>query len=248
MRRSARFGRRIPSLARRTPTMSLPLDTDTTNRQPMDCSVEDESDTAVAAAAALHGDTAEQTAASSSSGGPHAWAWCPAMSGRKVALTNAPVCVACLSVAGSRMVVDGPKMDASGTNQLCELCGRQLHKVKHHRPCGVGQACHPRCKGKKHPLEAVSVKRPASTERPNKKQRRTHSDPGPPLAITSTRLRIRAPQPPPPALRPRPVKPHTPPLDIMALLDATHARRMALLEAEKNGTSSQATNASSLVW
>src|SRR4051812_18033479 len=39
------------------------------------------------------------------------------------------------------MGADGPRMDASGTNQLCELCGRQLHKVKHHRPHGVGRAC-----------------------------------------------------------------------------------------------------------
>jgi hypothetical protein len=69
-------------------------------------------------------------------------------------------------------------------------------------------------------------------ERPTKKQRRSMSDPGQPLPIASTRLRIRASKPPQPAPKPRLVKPAVDPVDPMALLNAAHARRMALLEEE----------------
>jgi hypothetical protein len=130
------------------------------------------------------------------------------------------------------MQVDGPRMDASGTNQLCELCGRQLHKVKHHRPLTPGRACAPRCKPQKHVLERVEEQRSHSTERPAKKQRRSQSDPGQPMTIASTRLRVRAPKPPPPATKPRLVKPSINPVDPMALLEAAHARRVALLQQE----------------
>jgi hypothetical protein len=82
-------------------------------------------------------------------------------------------------------------------------------------------------------------------ERPAKKQRRTKSDPGQPLPITSTRLRIRASKPPPPTPKPRTVKPI---VDVSSLLDAAHARRMALIEAEQGGTVSPATNGSAVVW
>ena len=37
--------------------------------------------------------------------------------------------------AGAQPRTDGRR------NQLCELCGRRLSKVKHHRPHGVGRAC-----------------------------------------------------------------------------------------------------------
>ena len=96
----------------------------------------------------------------------------------------------------------------------------------------------------KHPIE----ERAASSEPAKKKQRRTKSDPGQPLPIASTRLRIRAPKPPPSAPKPRVMKPTVDPVDLMALLEATHARRMALLEAEKNGAGSSVPNGSAVVW
>jgi hypothetical protein len=40
-------------------------------------------------------------------------------------------------------------MDASGLNQLCELCGARLNRVKHHRAHGPGRACHPRCQSQR---------------------------------------------------------------------------------------------------
>jgi hypothetical protein len=85
-------------------------------------------------------------------------------------------------------------------------------------------------------------------ERPAKKQRRTKSDPGQPEPIASTRLRIRAPKPPPPTTKPRLVNSSINPVDPMALLEAAHARRVALLEEEKNGIGSSTPNASSVVW
>ena len=143
--------------------------------------------------------------------------------------------------------VPGPRVTSFG-RPACEKCGIRLSLVKHHRPDGRGRACAPRCKPSKHALESVREQRPQSTERPAKKQRRTNSDPGQPLPIASTRLRVRAPKPPPPTTKPRLVKHTVDPVDLMALLDATHARRMALLEAERNGTGSYVTNGSAVVW
>jgi hypothetical protein len=142
------------------------------------------------------------------------------------------------------MVVGGvARYDAAGVNQLCEHCGIRLNRIKHTRAHGPGRVCHPRCKGIKHTIE----ERAASSEPAKKKQRRTNSDPGQPLPITSTRLRIRAPKPPP-TIEPRLMKPTVDPVDPMALLEAAHARRMALLEAQKNGIGSSAMNASAVVW
>jgi hypothetical protein len=94
---------------------------------------------------------------------------------------------------------------------------------------------------------------PTPTEEPpTKKQRRTKSDPGQQqeqiLPITATRLRVRAPKPPPPTTKPRLIKSSINPVDPMALLEAAHARRIALLEEEKNRAGSSTPNASSVVW
>jgi ribosomal protein L34E len=147
----------------------------------------------------------------------------------QLALIDAHVSGACWCV-GVPFVSPRPvaRVDSVG-KPACEICGRRLADVKHHRPHRPGRACAPRCKPSKHALEPVEEQRPHSTERPAKKQRRTKSDPGQPLPIASTRLRIRAPKPPPPAPKPRPVRPF---IDPIALLDAAHAHRMALMEAE----------------
>jgi hypothetical protein len=140
-----------------------------------------------------------------------------------------------------------PRVTSNG-RAACQLCGRELSKVNHHRPSGPGRACAPRCKPQKHTLERVEEQRSHSTERPAKKQRRSKSDPGQPLPIASTRLRIRAPKPPPPTTKPRIMKPSINPVDPMALLEAAHARRVALLEEETNRAGSSTPNASSVVW
>lgn len=165
-----------------------------------------------------------------------------------MALTDALVyCTCCFTDAGRAASCAAPRVDPDG-QPACERCGRRLSKVKHHRPHSPGRACAPRCKGAKR----LSEERAASAERPTKIHRRTKSEPGQPqqqrLPVATTRLRIRAPKPPPSATKPRLVKPTVDPVDLMTLLDVAHARRMALLEAEKNGTGSSAMNASSVVW
>ena len=78
--------------------------------------------------------------------------------------------------------------------------------------------------------------------------KRAKSDPGEEIFLTATRTRphrITAPKPPPPTPKPRISKPT---VDVSALLDAAHARRMALIEAEKSGSGSSAVNGSILVW
>jgi hypothetical protein len=67
----------------------------------------------------------------------------------QLVLIDAPMFCACWCAGAPRMAADGPRMDASGTNQLCELCGRQLHKVKDTSPCGVGRKCKHGCKPRK---------------------------------------------------------------------------------------------------
>jgi hypothetical protein len=81
-----------------------------------------------------------------------------------------------------------------------------------------------------------------------RKRRRTESDPGQPTNLS--RLRTRAPRPAiiPPAKKAR-VKADS--VDILALLDQTHARRMALIEAEEaatHATPPSVVNASALLW
>lgn len=129
----------------------------------------------------------------------------------------------------------------------CELCGRQLTKVKHHRSHQPGRACHPRCKPSKRSIDnTLAVQPPAA--RPIK---RAKSDPGEQIAVAATRTlrhRIAAPKPPAPKPKPRIARSA---IDVSALLDQTHARRMALIAAEQQAQSAAATavlNASSVVW
>jgi hypothetical protein len=133
----------------------------------------------------------------------------------------------------------------------CEKCGRRLSTVKHHRAYGVGRACHPRCKDTSQalittPAAAAPTSAPTSTT-PRKRQR-TSSDPGEPINLS--RLRTRAPRHAiTPTIKKTSVKPD--PVDISSLLDQTHARRMALIEAEKtdsHSTSTSTVNASAILW
>lgn len=133
---------------------------------------------------------------------------------------------------------------------LCELCGRQLAKVKHHRAHGSGRACTPRCKPLKRTIENDAIKQPSAFRAP----KRAKSDPGEEIALTATRTRphrITAPKPPPPTPKPRRSEPV---IDVSALLDQAHARRMALIAAERQsaasatGTIVTALNTSSVFW
>ena len=129
-----------------------------------------------------------------------------------------------------------PRQTTDG-HLVCELCGRQLSKVKHHRAHGVGRACTPRCKRRANEEAEVSVVSAAAEPRPSKK-RRAASDPGEPLSLT--RLRIRAPSPP--LLK---KARNSIPADVSSLLDQAHERRLALLAAEANGAAASVASASS---
>lgn len=48
------------------------------------------------------------------------------------------------------------RADSTG-EPACEVCGRRLRTVKHHRPHGVGRACHPHCKGATTPSTLAAV-------------------------------------------------------------------------------------------
>lgn len=65
------------------------------------------------------------------------------------------------------------RRDAAG-RQLCEICGRQLAKVKHHRPSGAGRACTPRCK----PQKGGNLLASAPTLPPPRSHKKGASNPG----------------------------------------------------------------------
>lgn len=146
-------------------------------------------------------------------------------------LIDAPVCGVSLYVGAPRMREDAPRMDASGRNQLCEKCGCQLAKVKHHRAHGPGRACTPRCKPSKHrSADNASSSMTVAPSPAKKRCIRAQSDPGQPPVLMPTRTRphrVSAHEPP---SVPRYKKPSA--AELSAQLDATHARRMALLEEE----------------
>ena len=142
------------------------------------------------------------------------------------------------------MATDGARQPVDSSGQpICITCPTRLSRCKGklHGPWNKKQCqrCYNRKKRSASPSPSVVP--------PKKKQRRTKSEPGQPLTIATTRLRIRAPKPPPPAIKPRLVKPSIDTVDPMALLEAAHTRRLALLEEEKNGNGSSTPNASSVV-
>jgi hypothetical protein len=115
--------------------------------------------------------------------------------------------------------------------------------VKYTHPHYPGDACHPRCKPSKATIDSAAalVAASAPVVAPPRKRKRAVSDPGEPQNLS--RLRIRAPRPA--ALPPiKKTRFKADPVDIAALLDQTVARRMALIEAEQNGTHSTSHHAS----
>jgi hypothetical protein len=161
--------------------------------------------------------------------------------GLGLTLIDAPVCCALLSVGVPR-VQEGAQPRTDGQrNQLCELCGCRLSKVKHTKPHPPGRACKHGCKQRSNEADAAGIN-VAAEPRPSKK-RRAASDPGEPLNLT--RLRIRAPPvdtSPPPPKKARSVIP----ADVSSLLDQAHERRLALLAAEANGSAASAAPAASV--
>ncbi len=132
-----------------------------------------------------------------------------------------------------------PRVDAAG-KPACEKCGVRLSRVPHHRPYGVGRACAPQCRERKgsgnvinHTAAAAAASSGPPPSPPEKKKRHTHSDPGQSTPLTLTRLRTRAPKPP--QTKRRKTKEERD-AEIYALLDQTHANRMAYLAAAAAAT------------
>jgi len=167
------------------------------------------------------------------------------------------VCCALLCVGAPLVAAGSPRMDASGLNQLCELCSTRISRVKHHRAHGPGRACHPRCKTLKRSADdaptsaqddsslatAAAAAAAAAAERPKKRTRRAHFDPGEKEEVqTHTRLRARADavkkKPPLQATR------RNPPslLSSSSSLDEIHARRLAFLASVAASSSSSSSS------
>ena len=116
----------------------------------------------------------------------------------------------------------------------CERCGRQLSKVKHHRPHGVGRACAPRCKEVKRSLDAEKAQLPAAHK---PKKQRTASDPGEQRTQQKQQYQSRMQPTTRRILPPTPIQQTLPRSmrsteKIARQLEETHARRMAAMAAE----------------
>jgi hypothetical protein len=225
--------------------MSLPPDTDTTNQQLIELTIDTDAVMAAAAAAdAILCDPAPEEG-KSEDGQMQISMRSPPFSTIVSLTLDLPLCALMFGEGLAWRHSEANDSPIRVRKYRCIRCNRDVSKVKTTRGTGTNQACHPECRPKKHQLDECA----ATEERPAKKHRRSKSDPGQPqqqqLPIASSRLRVRAPKPPPLAPNLRPVKPC---IDPMALLDAAHARRIALMEAEKNGTGSSAPNASAVVW
>ena len=210
----------------------------------MDCSIDDAHTDAPAAAAAdipaipVHGTL------HSTPGQRYTWRQCQMLSKLRPVLIDAPMYCAYWRVGALRATVGAtPRVDSDG-QPACELCDRRLSKVKYTHPHNLGRACHPRCKPSKRAVDDDAPKEPPAV----RSHKRAKSDPGEKIALTATRTRphrITAPKPLAPPPKPRISKPT---VDVSSLLDQAHARRMALLEAEKSGAGSSATSDSAVVW
>lgn len=128
--------------------------------------------------------------------------------------------------------------------QLCELCGARLNRVKYKHKHGLGHACHPRCKEKKRSADAGAAQPTAAVAHTPKKQRAA-SDPGeqPPqqeqLQQAPRQTITRR------VLPPAPIE-HTLPRSMRSAeriarqLEETHARRMAAMAAEAESAATPA--------
>ncbi len=170
------------------------------------------------------------------------------MSMRQLSLLTAPVPCALLCIGElQQFAARAARQTASGL-PACELCGRQLGKVKHKHKHGAGHACHPRCKPLRSatpssaaPAAATAASSPAPSP-PRKRKHRADSDPGQQSEHTVGRLRVRATRPLGPDKKKQKQEKEA---AISALLDAAHARRvaaMALLEVAGASSSSASTD------
>jgi len=145
-------------------------------------------------------------------------------------LCSQSVSVGCASLCVGVLVPPvspAPRQTADG-HAACELCGRQLSKVKHHHRHGPGHACHPRCKLQQQTSKSEAAPVAAAAPPPKQsRKRRAASDPGEspePTASTVLTRRIAAPAPATTSRKQYNTRREE---QIMRLLDETHARRMA---------------------
>jgi len=150
---------------------------------------------------------------------------------RKPRSFSATVCCTSLWI-GTPLACAAARVDSAG-EPACELCGRRLCTVKHHRPHGVGRACAPRCKEKR-PLDAGAGQVDAAiTHRP--KKQRAASDPGEQQMQQQQRRQSRVQPTTRRVLPSAPVAEQTQPRSMRSTekiarqLEETHARRMAAI-------------------
>jgi hypothetical protein len=131
------------------------------------------------------------------------------------------------------------RRDSAG-RLLCERCSRQLTKVKHHRACGPGHACHPRCKPSKRGISVLNsdAAAPAATAAaPQPKKRRIASDPGEQLSLQlRTQAITRRIALPAPSTQKRQKRTKRQDDKIAQQLKEAHARRMAALVTAPSAT------------
>ena len=128
-----------------------------------------------------------------------------------------------------------PRQTADG-HAACERCGRQLSKVKHHRPHGPGRACAPRCKGQQQTDESTAATAAAGLQPKQSRKRRAASDPGEspePAALPALTRRVTPPKPSYTSKKQYNTRREE---QVMQLLDETHARRMERDAAEAAAT------------
>jgi hypothetical protein len=181
------------------------------------------------------------------------------MSKWRPSLIDAPVCCALLCVGFPPVETCDRTADTLARNAHCILCNRRLSLVRHTHPHGAGRACHPRCKALNRAAgdaqaavqgESAGSALPSSAaagERPKKRTRRAHSDPGEEEEVqTDTRLRTRTyavKKEPPPVQTTRKNPPSLPPPSSSSL-DETHARRLAFLASAAASSSSSPSSSS----
>jgi len=148
------------------------------------------------------------------------------MSMQQPALIDAPVSCACCCVAAPLPMSAMVARTLPSGAPACEICGRQLTKVKHTHRHGPGHACHPRCKRHvqtdEHSAATASVLPPKQS-----RKRRATSDPGQspePAASQSLTRRVTATEPSSSSKMQYNTRRGE---RIMRLLEETHARRMA---------------------
>lgn len=161
----------------------------------------------------------------------------PAMSKIGGMPNHALVCATCCGVDALWSSEEfSARRDAAG-RLLCENCGRQLAKIKHHRACGSGRACHPRCKAQKRAADNEAAEVSAAAAAPQARKRRATSDPGEeqhpaaPACVKRHATTRRVTSPRSPAINQQRMTRRD--AQVARLLEETHARRVAAAAAAK---------------